>query len=245
MKKQTLLYVVLVVCSFWGCTEDDNNVTPINPSLVYETDFASGPDGWEGNFVDLPTQDTDHYELTFSHTTLPFPLDSITEGEKALLLKGANRSDDLFMYISRKFEGLMPNTTYVLSLTMEIAAEHPWGMIGIGGAPAESVFLKAGMVNFAPERLVSYDHGYAEGYYVLNLDKGNQSEGGRDMKILGNVGFDGEMGFRLIEVHNSEVPIEATSNANGELWVLIGTDSGFEGTTELYYNRIQLFLNEK
>jgi len=30
------------------------------------------------------------------------------------------------------------------------------------------------------------------------------------------------------------------TNAEGSVWVCIGTDSGFEGTTTLYYNKIEL-----
>jgi hypothetical protein len=32
------------------------------------------------------------------------------------------------------------------------------------------------------------------------------------------------------------------ANASGELWLLVGTDSGFEGTTALYYQRIDVRL---
>jgi hypothetical protein len=34
-----------------------------------------------------------------------------------------------------------------------------------------------------------------------------------------------------------------TTDANGEVWVCIGTDSGFEATTTLYYNQITLTFN--
>jgi hypothetical protein len=33
-----------------------------------------------------------------------------------------------------------------------------------------------------------------------------------------------------------------TSDASGRLWIVLGTDSGFEGTTALYYDRITVTL---
>lgn len=225
---------------FFACSEEPTVILePSNPVLAYESNFATDTDGWEGNFADLPVNDSIIYELEFAHSKLPSPLDT---NSGALFMKGANRSDDLFMYIARKFEGFAPNELYHLTLSLEMASNTPRGLIGIGGAPAESVFLKAGLVNKKPERIVAFDQGFSTGYYVMDLDKGNQSQSGTDMKVLGDVGFEGTTEFTLIERNNNDVNISAISNEDGELWVIIGTDSGFEGTTELYYSKIQLFF---
>lgn len=34
-----------------------------------------------------------------------------------------------------------------------------------------------------------------------------------------------------------------TASPDGELWLLVGTDSGFEGLTGIYYQRIAVTLN--
>jgi hypothetical protein len=34
----------------------------------------------------------------------------------------------------------------------------------------------------------------------------------------------------------------ATASSAGDLWLLVGTDSGYEGTTSLYYQRIEVEL---
>ena len=36
----------------------------------------------------------------------------------------------------------------------------------------------------------------------------------------------------------------ATSDGEGRLWFFVATDSGFEGTTTIYYNRINVNLAE-
>jgi hypothetical protein len=32
------------------------------------------------------------------------------------------------------------------------------------------------------------------------------------------------------------------ANAQGEIWLVVGTDSGFEGKTTIYYNSIQAVI---
>ena len=46
--------------------------------------------------------------------------------------------------------------------------------------------------------------------------------------------------FYSLKQLDTEAPIEVKSNDSGELWLIIGTDSGFESTTTIYYNRIKV-----
>ena len=46
----------------------------------------------------------------------------------------------------------------------------------------------------------------------------------------------------LKTVDSAGKPIRATADAAGRLWLLVGTDSGFEGTTRLYYKTIRVTL---
>lgn len=83
------------------------------------------------------------------------------------------------------------------------------------------------------------------GMVVMNIDKGNQSQGGNDMVVIGNVGIPGdEFSYTLIQRDNMQQPVRVRTDDSGNLWVIIGTDSGFEGTTTLYYNTVEVFLEE-
>jgi hypothetical protein len=44
----------------------------------------------------------------------------------------------------------------------------------------------------------------------------------------------------LAKEHTGEFAVK--SSASGDLWLLVGTDSGFEGQTALYYQRIEVRL---
>lgn len=66
---------------------------------------------------------------------------------------------------------------------------------------------------------------------------------GQDAVLLGTIGIEGNVfKYQIIKRTNQNSPFTATTNAQGELWVLVGTDSGFEGFTKLYYTKINVNL---
>ena len=98
-------------------------------------------------------------------------------------MSGSNHSDDLFMYIKRQIVGLSPGAQYVLDVSVTLDTNAPATCGGIGGSPGESVFVKIGSVPFEPTASLN-----ASGRLTLNLDKGNQSVGGVDMKVVDGSG---------------------------------------------------------
>ena len=82
----------------------------------------------------------------------------------------------------------------------------------------------------------------------MAIDKGNQAMSGRDASNVGNVsnGQDCEtagpdpdyQSVRKTHVHTTRVK----TDAQGNLWVIVGTDSGFEGTTSIYFQSINIRL---
>lgn len=208
---------------------------PVNVTFRFENDTA----GWQGYFADLPAQyEEGIYELEFKHAPVPVA----GKNDKGLMLKGHNRSDDLFMFIARKFDrkdGLKPNTAYKVRLSFDLATNVPGGLIGIGGSPGESVYVKAGLVNSDPEPVVA-----ADGYYRVQLDKGNQAGGGKGIVTLGHVAKSGSDADSY-QYKSFEAEFEVTTNEKGEAWVVIGTDSGFEGLTQVYYTNIKVVFSPK
>jgi hypothetical protein len=222
-----LLTVVSLAC------QDNQTISPgpITGVLV-DASFANGQQGWEGEYTDYGVEQEELIEFSFSHTGLPSPLDST---KKALRVFGRNRSDDLFMFVRRQLTGLQPNTDYKLRFDVEMASLYPEGSFGIGGSPATSVFLKAGASATKPEKIRQAD------FYTLSVDKGAQSNVGSAAVLLGNVanGSDEEE-YALFGRSNEDNPLTARTNDKGELWVFVGTDSGFEGDQALYYSRIKV-----
>jgi hypothetical protein len=156
------------------------------------------------------------------------------------MLSGNNHSDDLFMFVKKKITELKPGTEYTISFNVEFATNISAGLLGTGGSPGESVFLKAGAYHEEPDKRA------LNGYYAMNLDKGNQSTRGDNMIVIGTISSHNvyDANYYTVETRNNITAFTARSNQNGELWIIVGTDSGFEGVTTLYYTQITLVLSQ-
>lgn len=210
-------------------------------SFVAEADFkfAQGEQGWSAGFADYPPDREENFELVADYRPLPAEL---ADPGNALFLSGKNESDDLFMYYARRYDGLQPGRSYRVRFAVEIASEAASGCIGIGGAPGESVYVKTGASTVEPtEQLGDDDH------LRMNIDKGNQASGGRDAQVLGDLAngrpCDEPEQFVLKRLDSNEA-LNITANAQGAVWLLVGTDSGFEGTTRVYVTRFTATFSE-
>ena len=152
------------------------------------------------------------------------------------------------MYAYKKLTGLKPNTTYQVTFSLEFASNAPSDSMGVGGSPGSSVYVKIGTVNKEPQRLVDKAN-----YYRLILDKGNQIVDGKDMILIGDVGVDtDDMHYHLKTLPNKPTAdmkeklknYQVTSNNRGEVWLIFGTDSGFESTSTLYYTHVQATFHQ-
>lgn len=227
----SIIYISLIL--FMGCNKSDE--TP-QPSQDLNFDFEDGVQGWTAGMSDFNVDwDPEKMEFAFAHTSLPA---EVNANGNSLMISGRNLSDDLFLFIKKEITGLKANHTYSIDFVVEFASQYPEESVGIGGSPGSSVYLKAGGATTEPQVIEE------EGMWQMNIDKGNQSQGGNNMKVIGTVGIPGEeFKYTLINRKNDN-PIQVTTDANGTLWVIIGTDSGFESTTTIYYNTISIKLNE-
>lgn len=231
MKALKILFLSVLVSLFPGCSNDDEQS---NNLVVKSYDFRTDAEGWTYGFADYPGGEEDFYELHFDHTSLPEPLD---QAKKSLLLSGNNHSDDLFMFLKKEMKSLLPNRIYNIQFRVEIASNVANGQYGIGGSPGESVYIKAGATPVEP--VVQPNE---ENFLLINIDKGNQSQPGSDMTVLGNFANGTDENKYTLKTLENQIPFTATTGPEGNLWVIFGTDSGFEGTTSIYYNKIELRL---
>ena len=110
----------------------------------------------------------------------------------------------------RQVGGLRPNTMYAVSVSIDLATNVPAGLFGIGSSPGESVYVKAGASTVEPIA--------AEGdnrHLRMNIDKGNQANGGEAAVVLGNVAHP--------DVANREYRVKTLDNVGQPLSV--STDS--------------------
>jgi hypothetical protein len=207
-------------------------------ALVKDFDFRVGRQGWQAGFADYDP-DVHVIDAESGIRALPPELGAGT----GFHLAGTNASDDLFMFLKRRLsaaDGIKPNRLYQVRLTIIFGSNAPSGAAGIGGSPGESVFLKAGASTQSPGPILGDD-----GQLRMNVDKGNQATGGRTASVVDTIGNGTSPEVEPVYVslerrHVHTFPVR--SDANGNLWLLIGTDSGFEGRTALYFQRVDVKL---
>ena len=195
-------------------------------------DFNQNDGGFTPIFFDYPNEQgvEEFYELRSGHEEVP-----IAEAGKGLFLSGNNHSDDLFMGYYKDLSGLVPETEYQFTVRFQLATNVENDMIGIGGAPGESVFVKCGVASKEPENsLDSLNH------FCLNIDKGSQSTSGSDMIVVGNLAKEEINRPGEYEFNEIETKVIARTDEAGTAYLVIGTDSGFEGVTSFYLDDISV-----
>jgi hypothetical protein len=199
--------------------------------------FKDSTSGWTGDFADYP-EDSTGYHLYFALDTLPFKINADST-KKALHISGISGDDGLFMFIKKKITGLRANTTYELLFNVRVASNVPLGTVD-GATPGESVYVKVGGTTAEPEKEL------VDGIYRLNLDKGGESEDGGDMIVIGHIGLATTTTDYAVIVRNNNLTrgVFVRTDEHGELWVIVGTDSLYEGETTLYYTQVDVLLNQ-
>jgi hypothetical protein len=233
-------YIFSIVIVFLsGCSLSEEGAPSISVFSA-SFDFDLAPDGWQADFADMPSvlEDTSLYKLKFEHTDLPSNLGT----GKSLMLSGNNHGDDLFLFIKRKITGLMPNTSYNLVFEVQLASNIAADSVNAGGYSGNSIFLKAGASGIEPKRVAHADK------YVLNIDKGERNSAGDNAVVLGDISIpSSSTDYQLISRSNASSvghqPFIAQSNDAGEIWLVVGTDSGLTGITTVYYTKVNVVFS--
>jgi hypothetical protein len=209
--------------------------------IVLTSDFRNGSKAWLAGYSDYHVA-TDDLRMLAELRPLPDEVDASGSG---FYIQGMNRSDDLFMYLKKQVtrdEGLESNQAYRVAFDIRFASDAPTGCVGAGGAPGESVYLKAGAS--AEEPLALLD---GTGNIQISVDKGQQSAGGKQAGVVGTIanGTSCEGTVQpYVSVRKQYAHPEAVATGErGSLWLLTGTDSAYEGLTGLYYQSVTVRIN--
>ena len=232
-------FVMLTGCGgsdgFYG---DNTTVT-----RLYNYNFDSGGNGWVAGFADLPANPDPTYELAFDpNALLPESVrGSGTRSTRGYRIVSHNRSDNVFSFVKRQVGGLVPGAHYRATFTVSFASDAPEGSIGIGGSPGTAVVVKAGTTTTEPNAVPQIER---PDFVRMNLDIGDQSSGGASAKVIGNVGIPGDEFVYTLKTLSTPPgrEVAVTADDAGNVWLFVGTDSGFEGRTDLYYTEIDATL---
>ncbi|MCK6426690.1 MAG: hypothetical protein L6Q75_16625 [Burkholderiaceae bacterium] len=197
-------------------------------------DFAVDAPAWTLGSADY-SADTAPTDLGAQVQPAPAPVSG-----RVLAIGATNRSDDLFVYVLRRLDGLPPGERYRATLTLQFVATLPQGCFGVGGAPAEAVYIKAGVGTPQPQTLLS------DGEYRFSWDKGNQGEGGPQGPLLGDLSSSGRDCIPVpaeVRTLSARQSAPVVVDADGRAWLWVGYDSGYEAGSTLPLLRLTLRLD--
>jgi hypothetical protein len=199
--------------------------TPVASTITI--DFSKGIDGWIAGVADY-ADGSEPTETGAGWSKLAPPV-----GGMGYYLISHNNSDDLFTFTKRQFTGLVPNAKYSVTFEMTYATNAASGCVGVGGARGENVYMVAAATSDEPKVVKQT----TDNRYRLNFDHGDQANSGKQGKVLGTQGIEGldcdGTGFAKNTLKSSEA-ISFTADKDGKFWIVLGTDSAFEGTNDLY-----------
>lgn len=178
----------------------------------YNTIFDKGDDGWIGASTGFSPHEQGNYDIS-THWQL-FD-NGITNGEKGgILFHGKNLNAKLFLYAFKRFSDLKPNSTYSITFNSTV--------YGFPTANSENgvIYVKAGSLLKMPASLYMFQ-------VECNFNKGEIGRNGRDLKVLDSLTV-GKTPIKAI-VHNYLKPLEAKTNAKGEIYLIFG----FEPTPDI------------
>ena len=202
-------------------------------------DFERDSAGFTPIYADYPDQEGVEEFYEFQHAYDQVPIDGAGGG---LFLSGSNHSDDLFMGYVKTLEGFAPARTYRFSVSFKLATNVEGGLVGVGGSPGEGVTVKCGVTQTAPAAVPVASGGTT--YYRLNIDAGRQSNGGEDMAVVGDMAKTENTRPGEYEFKEFQAEFDTAANPLGEVYLIIGTDSGFEATTSYYLDDVSVTWEE-
>lgn len=220
------LVAVMLLISSAGRAESVN--------FTFDPTGGSGfPEGLRFWFTDYPLGFDIQHDLQLGVKELP---EDATKG--GLYFAGLNRSDDLntnVLITLTQDNGVRPSQKYSVKVTLNILSNTPSGLIGVGGGPDAVVFSLEHHPSVGYNRDVD-SLGYWRNSDILFIEKNGYAPVDSRYQQIGDIGIGSETPKWTPIVRTGVV--EARSDLNSRLQILISTHSGFESFTEFYYTGI-------
>ena len=238
MKRLLTMWIttLLTISMMTGCA---SSVKKSDGTNSVKFDFEKDDAGFTPIYADYPYSEGVEKFYEFQHNYGKVPIDGAGNG---IFISGNNHSDDLFMGYVKALEVFAPTKAYHFSVSFKLATDVEGGLVGVGGAPGEDVTVKCGVTQIKPEALPVESEGIT--YYRLNIDAGQQGNGGQGMVVVGDMAKTENNRPGEYEFKEFTAEFDVTANALGEVYLVIGTDSGFEASTSYYLDDISVTWDE-
>jgi hypothetical protein len=241
MKRQAITRRNFLFSSATAAALSQMSRAQANEERIFQYAFDQETHSWIPGLSDYSLHAT---ALRFTAEIRQVPWNELAPDLRAYYIQSHNTPDDLFMFLKKELsasDGIEPNRAYGVSIHIGLFSNAPSDAAGIGGSPGGNVHLKAGVSLVEPVAILDTERLYVR----LNLDKGSQDESGADLQIVSTIEngqpLQVDQPYVYLErVHQVPTPVRTDDRA--ALWITVGTESGFEGLTGIYFHEIAVTL---
>ena len=214
-----------------GCLNTEGTVGSV--TLDFDFNSPTQGDGWTAGAADFPVARAADVGAVGDRRLLPAAISTTRQG---LYQAGTNVTGDLFLFFKKRLIGLIPNTSYKISISLEFGSNlHS----GCTTGPGPQVWLKAGVSALEPTSDPN-----AGGIYRMSIEKGDQSDPGLFTQ-LGDIrnGLTGcpPPGTLALRATTAQMQLATVvTDSQGGFWMFIGTQSTALARHEVYFNHLTI-----
>lgn len=190
---------------------------------VYSWLFRNGDDIWQGAINgnrDEANKPMVRWETLSGNDTIG----------KGFAFSASECDSNDFLYIYKAFAGLKPNSYYEISTLASFTVGERTQ------ATDQDILLKIGSTMSRPRVLASGN---------LNFSKGSGRNSGRNLQYIGPIHTGNDLKEHRFFVQNYDHPVLATTNHNGELYMIIGLEPSekMEKMPKIYLNSLRVLFD--
>ena len=229
-----------ILILFIGCSDISDKDAMQNADLISTFDFESANQQWLGGISDYPADYKDSSEYVVRSTNTQYASNSILPGT-GLSISADNPHGELFYFFKRKIHGLNANKKYKLDFEFLLLSQ-----LTNGASPgnSEDIFLKIGAVNFEP-KLTKVKLNEKDEFVTLNVDKGETNKDrGSDLANVGSIKKFTSATPEVVSGNTFDIPIDVTADGSGEIWLIIGVDSGIKNHLTFSMVAVTIYYKE-
>lgn len=227
---------VVLMMFFSRCANNMEDVYFDEPDLYSAFDFGDDIQGWIGGFSGYPEGQEDSLQLFSGYAAFP---DNLGLDEKTLTVSGKNPQMNLFYFVKRRIDSLIPNTAYQVYFETQFIVETREGDPENG-----EVYVKFGAFSSEPEASAAIPEGanVDKSQVLINMDIGMTPESeGTYVRSLGALELPRTGETKIFRASNKDRRIVVSTNSQGELWILIGFDSRANAHLAFYFQNINAY----
>lgn len=224
-KKSIIIILLILLMMFFISCRADFTYDFENNNIKFEHGVANVPVDYEKK----------GYSIIVKQTEIP------NLNSSGLMMSGYNMGDNMFLYCYvniGKVLRLDKNKTYEGTLYFDVATMMQKSNGNITDKiPAQSVIIKAGIMPAKPEVAEN------DGIYKPNFSIGHYMTDEEYLKALGNIAKVNYKSGTDFEYKTFDTKLKASTDKDGNLYLIIGIDSYYIGPSWVFLDNIKLKIN--